>query len=86
MRGEVPATGVADLRKQLRSLERSGKSLVTPINDAVYAEKDFEECQVKADELLAQVNDLGQTPDLGSTAVSRLRLRQEHLVRRLDSG
>lgn len=82
VRGEIPVKGVAELRKQLRSLVKSKKELVDKFQDEAYAEEDLEICKLKADELLAQVSDLGLSPDLRSTAVFRLRLRVEHLLRR----
>lgn len=63
VRGEVPSAGVADLRKQLRSLVRSGR--LWSLNYTMKRmRRDFEDCQIKADDLLDQVSDLGLTPDL----------------------
>lgn len=81
LRGEVlSAIGVSELR----NLVRSGQALVESFENEKYAEDDLDLCKLKADELLAQVSDLGLDPDLGSRAVFRLRLRLEHLLRRFS--
>lgn len=41
LRGEVPAVGVLDLRKQMCSLVRRGEALVGTFEDKQYAERDL---------------------------------------------
>lgn len=83
LRGEVPAKNVLELRKQLRGLLRSGKAISGHTKEIYDSEKDLEICQSKCDELVSQVGDLGDSPDVTSTIVFRLRLRLEHLLRRV---
>lgn len=83
LRGEEPVALVNDLRKQLRNLLRSGKAVLEKFKNEKYALQDVEICKFKAEELLAQVGDLGPTPDLNCVPVFRLRLRLEHVLRRL---
>lgn len=83
LRGETPATNVSDLRKQLRGLIRTKKPTTAVLVPKYQVEAEVELCKSRAEELLACVEDLGDTPLVNSVPVFRLRQRLEHLDRRL---
>lgn len=82
-RGDTPASSVADLRKQLRNLLKGNRPSepVKLTNEKV----EFDLCKDRAADLISSVEDLGENPDLSSRVVFRLRLRLEHLERRLSN-
>lgn len=83
LRGEEPASTADERRKQLRGLLRSNKAVISASEMNLDMDRDLVWCRDRTLELLSLVEDLGESPDLGSRAVYRLQMCLEHMERRL---